>query len=444
MQLNHLGAKNCVTGSCHLMQIDQDKGSSDSRSDTSINILVDCGKAYGHDPELPFDRFPVQPAKIDYLFLTHAHIDHIGRVPELIDAGFRGDIICTHATKALLIPMLHDAMSFSGRDNKDIRRLEKIIDDLSWGFELYETFSLKKGITFKMSNAGHILGSCFILFEFPHHMINQSDSSSPDSGKYSGKYSDKYRVLFSGDLGCTDTPILPDPDPPESCDLLIMESTYGDRNHTDRKNRVAALKKLLRKALADNGIVYIPAFSLGRTQELIYELDRIGIKVPVFVDSPLGLKITQIYSSLENFWDKEAKDLKSKGDNPIDFKNLYAVEKYRDHKRLLDVKGPAIIIAGSGMCTGGRIVDHLKHGLDDPANDIFFVGYQSKGTPGRRMIEKKIPVKAEIHTLTGYSAHADQNMLLRWVNSMPNPPKEIHLVHGEPRAKHALAKKLIR
>ncbi len=443
MQLTHLGAKDCVTGSCHLIQIDPDKGLSDSKSCSSINILVDCGKAYGHDPELPFDRFPVQPSKINYLFLTHAHIDHIGRVPELIDAGFKGDIICTHATKALLIPMLHDAMSFSGRNNKDISRLEKMIDDLSWGFELYETFSLKKGITFKMCNAGHILGSCFILFEFPAHMVSLSDNSSPHSGnKYSDKCSDKYRVLFSGDLGCTDTPILPDPDPPDSCDLLIMESTYGDRNHTGRKNRVAVLKKFLRKALADDGIVYIPAFSLGRTQELIYELDRIGIKIPVFIDSPLGLKITQIYLSLENFWDKEAKKLKSQGDNPIDFKNLYAVEKYRDHKRLLDVKGPAIIIAGSGMCTGGRIVDHLKHGLDDPANDIFFVGYQSKGTPGRRMIEKKIPVKAGIHNLTGYSAHADQNMLVNWVKSMPKPPKEIHLVHGEPHAKHALARLL--
>jgi metallo-beta-lactamase family protein len=202
------------------------------------------------------------------------------------------------------------------------------------------------------------------------------------------------------------------------------------------------LERLLNKALADKGIVYIPAFSLGRTQELIYELDRIGTKVPVFVDSPLGLKITKIYSALEQFWDKEAKALKAKGDHPIDFKNLYAVEKYRDHKRLMDIKGPAIIIAGSGLCTGGRIVDHLEHGLEDPANDIFFVGYQAKGTPGRRIIEKQTPVRAGIHTLTGYSAHADQNMLVNWVKSMPTPPGEIRLVHGESRARHALARAL--
>ena len=418
IKIHHLGAKNCVTGSCHLVQ-------THPGSANSINILVDCGKAYGHDPELPFDQFPVPPGKIDYLFLTHAHIDHIGRVPDLIDAGFQGEIICTHATKALLIPMLHDSMSFSKKTGKEILSMETTIDDLSWGFELYETFSLKKGITFKLSNAGHILGSCFILFTFPETKPN-----------------DPIKVIFSGDLGCKDTPILPDPDPPDTCDLLIMESTYGDRNYTNRKHRLKTLEKLLSKALADKGIVYIPAFSLGRTQELIYELDRIKTKVPVFIDSPLGLKITKIYADLEEFWDKEAKDLKAKGNHPIDFKNLYAVEKYQDHKKLLNIKGPAIILAGSGMCTGGRIVDHLKHGLQDPSNDIFFVGYQAKGTPGRRMIEKKTPVKAGIHTLTGYSAHADQNTLVSWVKSMPQPPKEIRLVHGESNARKALAREL--
>jgi metallo-beta-lactamase family protein len=314
-------------------------------------------------------------------------------------------------------------MSFSrerwGKDEKE--KLETLIDDLSWGFELNQTFSLKKGITFKLSNAGHILGSCFILFSFPD-----------DQGK-------EYRVIFSGDLGCTDTPLLPDPDPPESCDLLVLESTYGDRTHPSRKNRIEALRNLLHKVLADKGIVYIPAFALGRTQELLYELDRIGLNVPVFVDSPLGLEITSIYASLETFWDQEARDLQQQGDHPFDFKALYAVRTYQDHQKLLTVSGPAIIIAGSGMCTGGRIVDHLEQGLNDPTNDIIFVGYQAKGTPGRKMIEGKTPVQAKVHMLTAYSAHADQQMLVDWVRSMPEPPGEIRLVHGDDEARKALA-----
>ncbi|NDY71207.1 MBL fold metallo-hydrolase [Desulfobacter hydrogenophilus] len=413
----HLGAEYCVTGSCHLVRLRQQTGA-------DINILVDCGTAYGHDPEPDFDQFPVHPEKIDFLFLTHAHIDHIGRVPDLIEAGFKGEIICTHATKALLIPMLRDALSFSERPDQEIRNLEKRIDDLSWGFELNEVFSLGRGSRFKLGNAGHILGSCFIQFWFPC-------PSSRD-----------YRVTFSGDLGCKDTPILPDPGLPDVCDLLILESTYGDRLHAGRKERVQTLSGLLDKALADNGIVYIPAFALGRTQELLYELDRIRTKVPVFVDSPLGLEITKIYAGLEDFWDQAAKDLKARGDHPIDFKNLYAVERYRDHRALLDINGPAVIIAGSGMCTGGRILDHLEKGLQVPENDIFFVGYQAKGTLGRRILEGKTKVAAGVHVLSGYLAHADQAGLVNWVKSMPEPPGKIKLVHGEPRAQKALAKAL--
>jgi len=420
-KLIHLGGEKTVTGSCHLLQAN------------GIHIMVDCGLAQGNDVLLPMKSWPVSLSEIDYLFLTHAHIDHIGRVPELIERGFSGEIICSHPTKALLSPMLEDAMGFSDMTEQQAAKILKTIDDLSWGFEYRETFSLKKGIKFRLGCAGHILGSCFIRFELP----------------------DGFTIVFSGDLGAKDTPILCDPDISEPCDLLILESTYGDRNHEGRKSRIEVLRKILDRALDDGGIVYIPAFSLGRTQELIYELDRIGTKVPVFIDSPLGLEITEIYSSLSEYWDKEAKELKAKGDHPVDFRNLYSVERFRDHKRLLEMDEPAIVIAGSGMCTGGRIIDHMKAGITDRKNDIFFVGYQAKGTPGRDILKyskrpggyvvldgERFDIKARVHALSGYSAHADQKGLIEWVEAMGEKPGEIKLVHGEPAAQRELGVRL--
>ena len=465
----HLGGENTVTGSCHLLQAD------------GLNIMVDCGLAQGGDERIPFSDWPILPSEVDYLFLTHAHIDHIGRVPELIERGFSGEIISSHATKALLIPMLQDAMGFTDGSKKKIDQLLHTIDDLSWGFEYREKFQLKQGIKFKLGCAGHILGSCFIRFELP----------------------DGFTIVFSGDLGAKDTPILCDPDISEPCDLLIMESTYGDRNHEGRKERVRRLGEILARALKDGGKVFIPAFSLGRTQELIYEMDRIRqgakqrdgwmdrmipagwdgkgqwsgvrrekelaakrrksrkirerkvqkaeVKIPVFIDSPLGLEITKIYSRLSEYWDKEARELKAKGDHPIDFKGLYAVERFGDHRKIMALEGPAIILAGSGMCTGGRIVDHLKSGIEDARNDILFVGYQAKGTAGRDILKyskrpggyvvldgERFDIKAKVHQLTGYSAHADQRGLLEWVGSMPERPGRIKLVHGENRAQEAM------
>jgi len=417
MNITHLGGEHTVTGSCHLLQAN------------GLNIMVDCGLAQGNDSVLPMESWPVKSVEIDYLFLTHAHIDHIGRVPELIEKGFSGEIICSHPTKALLIPMLEDAMGFSDMTERQAAKILKTIDELSWGFEYREKFQMKKGIAFKLGCAGHILGSCFIRFELP----------------------DGFTIVFSGDLGVRDTPILCDPDISEPCDLLILESTYGDRNHEERKSRIEVLRNILGRALDDEGIVYIPAFSLGRTQELIYELDRIGTKIPAFIDSPLGLEITKIYSRLSEYWDKEAKALMAKGDHPVDFKNLYSVERFRDHKRLLELNGPAIVIAGSGMCTGGRIIDHLRAGLGDKRNDIFFVGYQAHGTTGRNILKyskkpggyvildgEKVDIKARVHQLTGYSAHADQKGLLEWIGSMSEKPGRIKLVHGEHGAQKAM------
>lgn len=440
-----LGGGTQVTGSCHLLRAN------------GLNILVDCGLVQGRDRVAPMEAWPVAPSAIDYVFLTHAHIDHMGRMPELIQKGFRGEIIATHGTVALIGPMLRDAMGFSTLTDSEIDAVDQAIDSLSWGFEYDEVFELKKGLAFKLSRAGHILGSCFVRFEHRR---------------------EGWSVIFSGDLGAEDTPILPDPARPEPCDVLVLESTYGDRVHEGRSERTRKLGALLGRVLGDHGKVYIPAFALGRAQELLYELDRLrskngnrtpaglnsnpdpsigagGLKrpFPVFLDSPLGIRITDIYRKLREFWDVEARTLLAQGDDPMDFEGLYAVKDHRDHLRLVqEVEGPCVIVAGSGMCTGGRIVDHLAKGLSDPKNDIFFVGYQASGTPGREIQEtagrpgasvrlegEPVAVKARVHRLTGYSAHADQKGLIKWVEAMGKPPGEIRLVHGESGARRALA-----
>ncbi|WP_267926501.1 MBL fold metallo-hydrolase [Desulfolithobacter dissulfuricans] len=435
-KLTHLGAKTTVTGSCHLLQIN------------NTSILVDCGLAQGDDHTLPMSQWPVPPKDIDYLFITHAHLDHCGRLPELIQQGFQGEIITTHATRELLFPMLKDAMALQHEDEESKQHFFTRLDDLTWGFEYNETFELKNKLTFRLGRAGHILGSAFVRLE----------SKEPACS-----------ILFSGDLGATNTPLLPDPDPPQPCDHLVLESTYGDRLHEGRHDRIQRLGEILTRALADGGKVFIPVFSLGRTQELLYEIDRLRTdpdlrqqfpllhsqKIPVVVDSPLGLTLTEIFEQLYPFWDREAQDLRAEGDDPLDFSGLYSARSHRDHQRLTRMDGPAVIIAGSGMCTGGRIVDHLAAGLEDPKNDVLFVGYQAKNTPGC-IIQKyantpdgyvyldgeRFSIRARVQPLSGYSAHTDQQGLLDWVCSTGHKPEKITLVHGEQHARQALAEKL--
>jgi metallo-beta-lactamase family protein len=435
-KIHHLGGENCVTGSCRLVQV------------RGQNILVDCGITQGHDAAVPIENWPVKPAEVDFIFLTHAHIDHIGLLPTLIQQGFKGEIIASHPTIALISPMLEDAMQFEDLGASERKKIAQTIDDLSWGFEFGEAFDLGKDVFFELGRAGHILGSCFIRLE------DRKDGAA---------------IVFSGDLGNYDTPILNDPESAGRADVLFLESTYGNRLHGDRAYRMLRLAEVLDRCLSDGGKVFIPAFSLGRTQEILYELDRIfsnaeyktrfshlasDDRPPVFVDSPLALEITRIYSSLTDFWDGEAKALLKAGDHPISFEKLYGIEKHVEHAKLLEVKGPAVIIAGSGMCTGGRIVNHLAAGIEKPENDVVFVGYQAAGTPGRIIQEhpkgkgtvalngKKSDIRAGVHTLSGYSAHADQQGLLDWVARMPEKPGRIHLVHGDAHARKALAEKL--
>jgi metallo-beta-lactamase family protein len=425
MKIHHLGAEHCVTGSCHLVQADR------------LNVMVDCGLVQGRDRAVPTSDWPIQPDQVDVLFLTHAHIDHIGRLPWLIGEGFRGDIICSHPTRALLAPMLRDAMGLAGLPRQAADKLWRRIDDQAWGFEYGEVFELHQGWKFSLGRAGHILGSCWV------RLMTRSGET----------------VLFSGDLGSRDRPLLRDPEVPEPADLLVLESTYGDRLHPPVEDRIAKLGKVLAHCLADGGKVFIPVFALGRAQELLYEMDRLfsdprygfAKRPPVFVDSPLGLEVTEIYAGLKPFWDKEARDLWARGDHPLDFDGLYAVERGRDHEKLVNMAGPAVILAGSGMCTGGRILSHLRAGIHQPENDVVFVGYQAHGTLGRRIQraaergeghvdiqDERCRVRAGVHVLAGYSAHADQGVLVDWAAGVGDAKMPVKLVHGEAEAQRAL------
>jgi metallo-beta-lactamase family protein len=436
-KLTHLGGKGCVTGSCRLLEI------------RGFNILVDCGTVQGSDVSVPIEKWPVKPSQVNFIFLTHAHIDHIGLLPALVRQGFKGEIIGSHPTVALILPMLNDAMRFEALPAAERDKIAQTTEELSWGFEYGEEFDLGKDVAFELGRAGHILGSCFIRFE------DKKNGSA---------------VIFSGDLGNCDTPILNDPETAGRVDLLLLESTYGNRLHEGREDRMMHFAAVLDHCLSDGGKVFIPAFSMGRTQEILYELDRIfssrecrgrfprlasKVRPPVFVDSPLGIEITKVYSTLTDYWDHEAKALLDAGDHPMHFERLYGVEKHVDHAELLDMKGPAVIIAGSGMCMGGRIVNHLERGIGRPENDVVFVGYQAPGTTGRAIQERSggnrtvvlsgeaVKIEAGVHTLSGYSAHADQKGLLDWVERMAAKPGKVELVHGEPEEQKALAAKLV-
>ena len=435
IEIEHLGADSDVTGSCHFMQ------------QNGVNILVDCGITQGKARRSNIHQWPTHPSEIDYLFVTHAHIDHIGRIPELIRKGFQGEILTTHATKILIAPMLENALVLENQTRRDQKKMIAQIDELTWGFEYNEVFQLKKNISFKLGRAGHILGSCFLQVQ------TQNDT-----------------VVFSGDLGLSDSPILCKPDTPNVCSILCLESTYGDTVHDCRNDRTRLLGKILNHAITDQGKVYIPAFGLGRTYELLYEMDRLytdpdfkkqfpevarNDRIPVFLDTPLGMNIIQLFSKLSKHRVKEVKQSITSSKHPIDFSYMYAVENYRQHLKLLDMPGPLIIIAGNSMCTGGRILNHLQVGLPDWRNDILFAGFQATGTLGNEIIRfgkraggyvfidnNRVDIKANIHMLSGYSAHADQVELIQWVNAIEHKPELIKLVHGEIDAQHALENRL--
>lgn len=462
----HHGATTGVTGSCHQLTL------ADGQA-----VLVDCGLFQG--AETSADGASASQLDINFaidkvraLIVTHVHIDHVGRIPYLIAAGFRGPILCSEASAALLPLVLEDALKVGFTKNQSlIDQFLKLVQQQivplpfkQWHTAIAGTHRLRV----KLSPAGHILGSAYVECEV---------TQAAPVGKT------QHRIVFSGDLGAPYTPLLPAPKSPYGADVLVLESTYGDRVHESRKNRRARLQALCEHALENQGTVLIPAFSIGRTQELLYELEDIiyresrrqtGGAAPtalstsvekspwatlnIIIDSPLAADFTAGYVKLRQHWDAEAKSRLAAGRHPLAFEQLTTIDSHADHMSnvaaLARSGRSAIVIAASGMCSGGRIVNYLKAMLSDPRHDLLLVGYQAAGTPGRAIqtygpsggyVEldgQRITIRAAVHTVAGYSAHADQADLLNFVRRMRVKPAQLRLVHGELEAKQALAAKI--
>lgn len=469
--IEHHGAKDGVTGSCHQLHMN-----------AATSVLIDCGLFQGNDASLPDGagddqlaiEFPLDTIKA--LIVTHVHIDHVGRIPYLLAAGFEGPILCSEPSAKLLPIVLEDAFKLGiSRDQAQIERyiaqVEKRLIPLPYQhwFKLFDNEELIARV--RLQRAGHILGSAYV----------EIDLTYPQTGQ-------NKRVVFSGDLGAPHAPLLMPPESPERADILVLESTYGDRLHEDRQHRRKRLEAVIEQALEDHGTVLIPAFSIGRTQELLYELEEIthtklniasapigasvlanngviGIsgetnwpELPIILDSPLASRFTEAYRSLKPFWNQEARDRIQSGRRPLAFEQLITIDSHGDHQRIVNhltqTARPAIVIAGGGMCSGGRIVNYLKAMLGDKRHNVLFVGYQAKGTPGHAIQTygpkggyvdldgERIDIRAGITSIGGYSAHADQKGLVDFVTGMQQWPSEIRVVHGDVGPKGALGARL--
>ncbi|MGP9765405.1 MBL fold metallo-hydrolase RNA specificity domain-containing protein [Halomonas sp. AOP13-D3-9] len=450
----HHGGATGVTGSCHQLLLNRHE-----------SLLVDCGLFQGEDAlEDSFEQLQIEfdISTVKALIITHVHIDHVGRLPYLLAAGFTGPIICSIPTAKLLPLVIEDALKVGFTRNAQLierfqAQLEKQIVSVPYGewhkvvSDHYGDKAGKEsseavGITrVKLKRAGHILGSSYVE-------VSYQDA----------KTSEKERIVFSGDLGAPYAPLLPAPQSPFGCNQLVLESTYGNRRHPDRRQRRATLKAAVEQALANGGTVMVPAFSIGRTQELLYELETIIYQarsaqwksLEIIVDSPLAARFTHVYRELKPYWDKEAQRRLRSGRHPLNFASLYTVDSHAEHEQtvayLAKTGRPAIVIAASGMCAGGRIMNYLKAMLSDERHQVLFVGYQGAGTPGRDIQQygpqggwvaidgQRIDIKAGVSTISGYSAHADQKNLINFVKRMRSWPHTIRLVHGEQAARAAL------
>ncbi|HOQ02036.1 MAG TPA: MBL fold metallo-hydrolase [Acetivibrio clariflavus] len=449
MKITFLGAAKTVTGSCCLVETQNTK------------FLVDCGLFQGQAKEeaLNSEALPLNPAELDYIFLTHAHIDHSGKIPKICKDGFKGEIYATKATVELCEIMLPDCGHIQESENewKNKKRLRagklplepiytyqdaldcmKFFKKVRYG----EAIKINDEIKVRFNDAGHILGSAIIEFWIM------------EKGK-------ETKIVFSGDLGNRDMPIIRDPSIIESADYLVIESTYGNRIHDNKTDKFEYFVDIINETIDKGGNVVIPSFAVGRTQEVIYELNKEKesfdgklkklFSIPVFVDSPLAISATEVFRNNLDCYDEEAREYINNGDNPLDFPGLQFTRTPEESKALNERSGSAIIISASGMCEAGRIKHHLKHNLWRKESTILFVGYQAQGTLGRKLIDgakkvkifgEEISVNARIEMIEGFSGHADKDGLLNWIQAFYKKPSKIFIVHGEEESMTSFAREI--
>ncbi len=443
MKIKFCGACSGVTGSCHLITTDK------------YRILLDCGQFQGNKAteSLNYEPFPFNPSEIDFMILSHAHIDHCGRIPLLVKQGFKGKIYCTDATADLLEVMLKDSgyihekeAEWQNRKNERAGRqkieplytYQDALDSLHGVTPvLYDQLvEVNEQIKIVFNDAGHILGSAITEL-----WVTEENTTS--------------KVVFSGDIGMTERPILRDPVIIKKADYVIMETTYGNRLHESNGESLQKLLDIVIKTNRRGGNVVIPSFAVGRTQELLYEFSRFYEnypeyrkdldKITVYVDSPMATTATEVFKRNAQVFDEETKAIITSGTNPLDFQNLKFTRTSDESRAINFDSTPKVIISASGMCEAGRIRHHLKHNLWDSRNSIVFVGYQAEGTLGKQLVNgldtvslfgEEIKVRAEIYSLEGFSGHADRDGLYAWLNGFVQKPKHVFLIHGETDSKN--------
>ncbi|MFH1776018.1 MAG: MBL fold metallo-hydrolase [Candidatus Omnitrophota bacterium] len=435
MKIKFLGAAKNVTGSRHLIEHNE------------ARLLIDCGLYQEREFRARnWEKFPVIPASIDCVVLTHAHIDHCGYLPKLVKDGFKGKIYCTYPTAEIAEIGLLDAAHLQESDAEFKRKRHRkegrkghypevplySVEDAKRVPRLFkkahykEKFTITESITGTFYDAGHILGAAMVELRFTE-----------------GK--DVKTAVFSGDIGRWDKPILCDPHTFDQAGYVVMESTYGNRSHGDQGTCSEDFSKIINETNKAGGNIIIPTFATERAQELLYCLSRLlkDNKIPhlmTFLDSPMAIDVTKVFQKYPDYFDENAKALIKKGDDLFDFPLLKTTKSAPESKAINHVKGTAVIMAGSGMCTGGRIKHHLLRNLSRPESTVIFVGYQAKGTLGREILEgaskvrvfgQNVSVRARIEKINGFSAHADREELLRWINGFKHAPKKIFVIHGE-------------